>query len=933
MLRIISVLIFVFSSFTVLAQADITIKGTVTDTLDNPLIQATVLLLERKDSTMVSYTRCEMDGSFRFKDVDKGDYVVKTTYVGYIPQITPANTTQGKNLDLGQIKMQELAEELMTVVIKAAKAPIVMKGDTIEYDASTFKVPEGSTVEELLRRLPGIEVEQDGSILADGKDVNKVTVDGKSFFGSDPKAATKNLPAEGISKVQVFDTATAEEEVTGLKSGDADKTMNLELKEEFKKGGFGKVVAGYGTNNRAELKGNYNKFNDKIQFSIVGVGNNTGRNGLGWDDYQDFMGSNSFNFGDNLDFGFGGGGRYTYYFGGDNGIESSIQSMFFGGGNNGGVPENYNGGMSFNYDHKKTKLTSVYFYNQSGLFKETVSNQSKFYEDFTVQNQSDQLENTNFQGHRIELSLEQEIDTLHSFKVTLDGALVDQREAALQLASQFRDNTNSSNSIFNNVLNRDGYLGRGSFLFRKKFKKKGRSSGFNVSYLGSELDEIESQESETQFLFNEENLQTRFANDDIAKKQQWKANAVYVEPLSKRFFFKTFYNFSDRDESGTRIVRDYDEVDGFLSRSYQNDILLNRVGSSLRYSYDGYNVSLGLAYQSYDLKGNFESVDKSLTGVIDKQFNNWLPFFSVDISPVRNLYFDAGYSRGAMEPQIADLQPIVDTRNPLYIRIGNPELTPELSNTISAGGNKNWPLAAVRVYLNASYSFYDSQFSTDETIDENLITSVQPINVQGGTEANLRSNISFPIVKSKLKLRAFMSYNFGNRPSFVNDVENNTRRESYSPSVRLTFTPNNEFSFVGNASFRVSNTSYDINTSQDQRIINNSYSTTLNSKLAAGVYLNTTYSFNVFKNESFGFGENFSRLNLSLYRNFLPDNKLEVRVSVYDALDSNRSIFQSAFGNTVNYSASNVIGRYAMLSLSYNIRGMKGGIEKNRGWW
>jgi len=934
MLRFLLPMVFIIGITNILSsQSNITIKGIVTDTLDNPLIQATVLLLEKKDSTMVAYTRCELDGSFKFKEVDKGDYVVKTTYIGFIPQITNANTTLGENLDLGQIKMNELAEELMTVVIKAAKAPIVMRGDTIEYDASTFKVPEGSTVEDLLRRLPGIEVEQDGSILADGKDVNRVTVDGKSFFGSDPKAATKNLPAEGISKVQVYDTETAEQEVTGLKSGDADKTLNLELKEEFKKGGFGKVVAGYGSKDRAELKGNYNKFNDKIQFSIVGVGNNTGRNGLGWDDYQDFMGSNSFNFGDDLDFGFGGG-RNTYYFGGGgNGIETSIQNLFFGSNDGGGIPENYNGGMSFNYDHKKTKITSVYFYNQAGLLKSTESEQSKFYEDFTVRNKSSQEEATNFKGHRVELTLEQEIDSLHSFKVSVDGALVDQREAVDELALQFRDNTNNSNTQFNNVLDRDGYLGRATFLFRKKYKKKGRSSGFNVSFLGTELNEIESQNSDTEFMETNELQTTRFANDDMAKKIQWKANAVHVEPISKRFYFQTFYNYSDREESGNRIVKSFGELDNFLSRSYNNDIILNRIGSSLRYSYDGYNISMGMAYQDYDLLGDFESLDKSLVGTIDKEFTNWLPYLDVEISPVRNLYMNAGFSKTAREPEIADLQPIVDTSNPFYIRTGNPNLTPELSNQISVGGSKNWPLAAVRIYFRGSYNFYESQFSTNETIDENLVTYVEPINVDGGNGANGYASVSFPIIKNKLKARTNISYNRGKRPSFVNEVENNTRSESYSPSFRLTFTPSDNFSLEASSNFRISNTSYDINTSQDQKIVNNGYRATLNTKLISEIFLNSTYTFDIYENKDFGFEQNFSRLNFSLYRNFLEENKLEVRVSVYDALDSNQSIFQSAFGNSVNFSSSNVIGRYVMLSLSYNIRGMKGGIEKNRGWW
>lgn len=926
-----SFLLFLFC-FPVFSQSNITIKGSVTDTLNNPLIQATVLLLEKNDSTMVAYTRCEMDGSFKFKDVDKGNYVVKSTYVGFLPLIVEANTMSGDDLNLGQIEMTELAEELMTVVIKAAKAPIVMRGDTIEYDASTFKVPDGSTVEDLLRRLPGIEIEQDGSILADGKDVNRVTVDGKSFFGSDPKAATKNLPAEGISKVQVFDTETSEEEVTGIKSADPDKTMNLELKEEFKKGGFGKVIGAYGTSERAELKGNYNKFNDKIQFSLVGVGNNTGRNGLSWDDYRDFMGSQSFNFGDDLDFGFGGGNRYYSFGGGGNGIESSIRSLFFSGGNSGGIPLNYNGGASFNYEHDKTKFSSVYYYNQSGLKKETNMDQSRFYDNFTTVEQAEESNDSNFQGHRMELSFEKELDSLHSIKLTANGALVDQRENQFETADLFRDNALNSQSNFDNNSDQKGYLGNATFLFRKKFKRKGRRTGFNVSYLGSELDTKEIQNSESYFIVNDSTATTNFENFDTATKNLFKANAVYVEPIGKKLFWQTFYNYSNRNETGDRVVLDEEELEENLSRVYDNNIILNRLGSSMRYSHGGYNVSLGAAYQNFDLTGSFNSENNLITGIVDKQFNNWLPYFNVDISPSRNLYFSTGYSRQANEPEIADLQPIIDTRNPFYIREGNLSLTPELSNRFNVNVNRNWPLAAIRISADLSYTRFDSQFSTEEFVDDNLITYIKPINVEGGEERNIWSSFSFPIIKNKLTVRSYFSYQLGKRESFVNDIKNTTTRESFNPSVRISYTPNNDFSINTNARFNITNTQYDINTTQDQKTINNNYNITMNSKLFAKIYSNASFNYNINVNERFNFEENVPIFNASLYRNFLPENKLEVRVSAYDILGRSQNISQSTFGNSVFFSRSNVIGRYFMLSLSYNIRGMKGGIQKNR-WW
>jgi hypothetical protein len=288
-------LLFVTISFILSAQNTYSISGTITDTSGMPLLASTIMLMDM-DTTYEDFSRTNGEGKFEFKKVKKGNHLLRATFMGTIP-VTLNVSYNGSDIELGTIVMKEISTELMEVVIKAARAPIKLRGDTIEYDASTFRVPEGSSVEDLLKRLPGIQVDQNGNITSDGNNVSRVTVDGKEFFGSDPKAATKNLPAEGISKVQVFDNKSEEEEITGVEDGSSqDKTMNLELKEDFKKGAFGKVTAGAGSDDRAELKGNYNRFNDKIQFSLIGVTNNTGRNGLSWDDYQGFMGSESFSF-------------------------------------------------------------------------------------------------------------------------------------------------------------------------------------------------------------------------------------------------------------------------------------------------------------------------------------------------------------------------------------------------------------------------------------------------------------------------------------------------------------------------------------------------------------------------------------------------------------------------------------------------------------
>lgn len=912
----------------------------VSDTLNNPLIMATLLLLEESDSTMLDYGRSEMDGSFKFKNVKEGNYIVKSTYLGYLPISQPVKIAS-EDINLDTLKMKPIAAELMEVVVKEARASMKMRGDTIEYDASTFQVPDGSTVEDLLRRLPGIELSQDGSITADGKDVNKVTVDGKSFFGSDPKAATKNLPAEGISKVQVFDTKTEEEETTGLKSQSEDKTMNLELKDEFKKGGFGKVVAGAGTEKRAEIKGNYNKFNEKIQFSVVGVANNTGRNGLSWNDYRDFMGSQSFVFDDGGDYGFGGGGRTIYFGGRSQGIESSIQSIFFTGSDGGGFPESYNGGLNFNYDHEKNKVSAVYYYNYAGLEKTQNSILQKFFSDYTLNEAAKKTSDNASGGHRGELNFTHEFDSLHTLKVFMNGAYINQTDKDLGEITLQEEQDIKSGTSYNNTLNRTGYLGKSTALFNKKFKKKGRRFGVNATYLTTQLnDEIE-QASSSKF-YNKTGVQDstsiiKQANTNDANKVQIKANAVYVEPLSKKFFSQTFYNFSNRVETGNRMVNDLKDgigtVNQLLSRSYENTINQNRIGSSIRYSHKGINVSVGLAYQIFDLYGLVNSAtNNNIISKIDTSYKNIIPNLSIDISPSRNVYFDGSYNRYAREPSIEDLQPIIDNSNPLYIREGNLDLKPEISNDFRLGFSKSWPVQAVRIRLGVNYEINQQQFSTNETVDENLITYVQPINIDKSVGGSASASVSFPIVKNKFTVRTNAWYRNSNRPAFVNNIKNVTHTNSISGSCRLSITPNPNIGLYINGSTNYSDTEYDINTTQNQQILNNNYSIEFNTKTVWGIYLNSDFRYATYKNDRFDFNEDIPTLNFSLYKQFLKKNKMEARISLYDAFNQNIAISQNAFGNQVRRSQTTSIGRYAMLSLTYNIQGIKDGVQK-RGWW
>ncbi len=926
-----------------LAQNNYNIKGIVTDTLGEPLLGSTIMLLDM-DSIFVDFSRTEIDGSFHFKRIPKGDHLMRITFVGFIPE-TRNVSFRGRDIDLGTIELKEIATELMEVVIKAAKAPIKLRGDTIEYDASTFKVPEGSTVEDLLRRLPGIQVDQDGEIMADGQNVNKVTVDGKKFFGGDPKAATKNLQAEGISKVQVFDTKTEEEEITGESNNtNQDKTLNLELKEEYKSGAFGKVTAGYGTEERAELKGNYNKFNDKIQFSLIGVANNTGRNGLSWDDYQGFMGSQTWQFNDEGTYGFGsGGGMMFIRFGGeDDGLESTLQNIFFAG-NQPGLPTNFNGGTNFNFDNEKTKLNAYYFVNRKGLNVATVSERERFLDNGNVLENTSSLSNTTALGHRGEITWEQEIDSLHTIVLKTQIAAVDNEGAYLANSTAAFENQDFITNLndYTNENNTNGHLINSRILLRKKFKSnKRRRMGVNASYQFSTLDERQQQLSLSEF-FDMLGLSSRLLldqnYDNVATKNLIKANALYVEPISSKFSLQTFYNFSNRQEEGDREVVDIadntESINTFLTRNYDNNISLNRVGSSLKYSHNGFNMSLGAAFQTFSLEGIFEGVEGSnISGMVDRTYSNWIPNASINFSPIRNSYLNLSYNVSAQEPSIRNLQPVIDNSNPFYLREGNPDLVPEITHNINTYFSFSRPLSGFRVYINGGYTFYKDQIITDEQIDENLVTFVRPINFDGGSRANMYSGVNFPIIKNKLTMNIGLSGTIDNTNAFINNVLNETKTLSYTPDIKMNVTPGDKIALYLSARFGFADTEYNINSTLNQQTRNFRYGSELNADLILGIKLNSDFTLSTFQNDRLGLDQEVPILNVSIYKQFLKGNKGELRISLYDAFNKNIAINQFASNYFVSQSRSITLARYGMVSFTYNLKGLKSGIKKDGGW-
>ena len=935
MKKIFSLALFCFSSlfFTSIAFTQTpnktTLKGTLTDSTGAELAFATVMLLEPKDSALINFTRSDDKATFEFKNIKNRDYLLKISYVGFLPyqSYIAASTTEMN--DFGKIVLKPITKELMEVVIKTARAPLSIKGDTIEYNAASFKVPPGSTVEDLLRRLPGIDIDADGNIKAQGKNVKRLYVDGKTFFGDDPKAATKNLDAETISKVQVFNEKSDQAKLTGVDDGKKEKAMNLELKEQFKKGAFGKVAAAAGTEDRWATRGNYNRFDKKQQFSVLGYANNVNQTGVNWEDYGEFKGQNTFNNNDNGDFGFSSGNGFIRYYGGD---DNEVPRNYFDGR---GYTNNGGAGANYNFDNKKTKISTSYFYNQTLLNLDQYGLQKTFLQDSTFSN-TDTLHQSDFRrNHSIAARLEQMIDSNNTLisKLNFRHSDDDKKSNDGQTFSTNQLLSNKSEATASNRLNTVS-------IYRHKFKMKGRSFAASAAYNYNTSDDTGNWLTQNTFFRDATNNTIKQLNINQNNTSQLRSSAIYTTPLSKKFFAEAFYNFSTTSNQYNRQVTNPEKnnlrVDS-LSNFYDNSVLYNRAGASARYNFEGINVSVGAAYLLLDLNGTF-SIDKNqplLTPAIVRHYNYITPNVSLDVELKNNKYFNIGYTYNVRETDVKKLQPVTTIISQLYRTIGNPDLSPETSNNFSTNFNMFNPANFSYVGLGIEFDIYDNRNVDNLTIENipglGIRTTSRPENYAGGYKLNSYSYFGFPIIKTKLNLNGNANYNWSKNPSLVNNVLNETGNGTFSLNANLALTLGTKLILEAGEGFDITNINYSINTAQNQKIFNNRLTTSVKWNFITGFYFESNFSYKTYTNDRYGFNQAVPIWNASVRKLLLKDNKLEFRLSAFDIFNRNVNIQQFGSANYYSSTFAPTLARYFMIGLTYNMRGQDGKLKKDGG--
>ncbi|MGB3466296.1 MAG: carboxypeptidase-like regulatory domain-containing protein, partial [Cyclobacteriaceae bacterium] len=611
------ILLFVIllTTISVFAQKG-SIKGTLADKEGNTLPGATLMLLSAKDSTMEKFTISDRNGEFSMVKIKAGNYLLQISFVGFGNISKPVSIDDDRVTEAGTITMETESELLEKVVIEADRIPIVMKEDTIEYAADAFATRPGANVEDLLKKLPGIEVEADGTIKAQGEKVNKVLVDGKEFFGNDPQIATKNLPADAMDKVQVFDKLSDMAEFTGIDDGSRSKTINLTLKEDKKNGLFGNVTGGYGQEDRYKGKLNLNQFTKKQQLSVIASGNNINEQNFSLDDYISLSGGLS-----NIMSG-GNGGQFSLSL--DNGVGAAL------GLTDGGIRNNSSLGANFNRDlSDKTSLNTSYFFNELHNSLDKSTERQNFNGNDIFFSRGEMTSESQLNLHRLNTKLKftpderQDLTYQSTIKHTLSDNTVERvnqnftPEESLLSGNTVNEQSEASNLVLENSLS-----------YRRKFSRKGRSLTARLSGNLTDFDQSGSLLSATEFA-NQENSPSSVINQEQSEEnmmQEWGIKTSYTEPIlngkllqgflsHSRISYDLSKNFFDIEQNGEK------NLNQLLSATFDNKFIYNNGGFRLFLGNDKNKLTLGLSGQNSVLRGNATNVENILT----RSFFNLLP--------------------------------------------------------------------------------------------------------------------------------------------------------------------------------------------------------------------------------------------------------------------------------------------------------------------
>ncbi len=889
-----------------------TVKGTVTDTLNKQnLTNAVVAVLRAKDSVLVKYTRTTKEGQFNLPNLSAGKYIVMVSYPAYADYVDIISVAGGSTTDLGKVPVITKATLLQEVIVRQTVSAIRVKGDTTEYRADSFRVSPNADVQELLRKLPGIQVNSKGEITAQGERVQKVLVDGEEFFSDDPAVVTKNLRADAVDKVQSFDKKSDQAVFTGIDDGQKIKTLNLTLKEDKKKGYFGKLEGGGDFNKYATGKALANAFKGKRKISGYLTTDNTKYEALNWDENRNY----------------GGDANTTTEFTDDGGMMMFSSGDEFSWGR--GFPTSTTGGLHFSNKWNKDKHNSnnTYQFNQLDVKGINTNKTQNILPGADLISTSVQDQVSSKRRNKLTSIYEWQIDSSSSLKITARGSVVNGSSA-----SDYFGRTINSDSILLNQSNRrtsvedENKTLNATILYRKRFKKTGRSFSWNNDINYNDRADNGFLTADNQFFDPLGNIIRRDLLDQqkINKQLMTTINSTvnYTEPLWKNTFliFNYRLNVSRNDAERNTFAKNtannkYENLVDTLS----NHFIFNTTGHtgnlSFRYAVKKLNFSFGsgIGQVNYRLKDLFKNTDRNVV------FNNFIPAVSLNYNPKQQRRFYFNYNGSTQNPSLAQIQPIIDNIDPLNLTIGNPNLRQSFNHRFSMGASDYKVLKSRSVSFNINYNRTDNAISNASYVDSAGRRINQAINVDGNYNLSARVGYGFEIIPS-LNINFDISPRISQNANRVNGIDNITKNKAMQYSINAGYWGDKAINFWFNGSANYNNSVTSIRPDVATKFWTyNAYGNLQLKFKKIKTYIDMGIEANIYqKTAVFADQRNVYLVNTTIRKIISKNDQWEAKIYVNDIFNQNLGINRNASSNFITESTNQTIQRYALFSLVWN---------------
>jgi len=897
------------------------IRGILYDSKENRYLpNATVQLFAVNDSFPLRSVLSKTTGGFELVGLQPGSYRFKITMVGFDP--VDSLFSIGDTLNLGVISLSRTARVLEEVIVRATAPPVRQKADTLEYSANSFKVNPDANVEDLVKKMPGITVEN-GTVKAGGEDVKKVTIDGRDFFGDDATVALRNLPSEVVDKIQVFDRLSDQAQFTGFDDGNTTKSINIVTRANMRNGQFGRLYAGYGTNDRYSAGGNVTFVKGNRRISLVGMSNNINQQNFA---NEDLLGLTSNNTRGNR-----GGNR-----GGPGGRSGGNAGNFLVG-QQGGITKTNSFGINFsNLIAPRWELTGSYFFNNSQNTSNEVTERQLFSTgDSTRYYNEVSRSETDNSNHRLNLRIENKIDSFNSILIT--PSLSYQKNNSINSltgSNSIHQTTILSESVNQQDRSNEGYNLNLGVLYRHSFAKKGRTfsvglnSGYNDRNSDNYLDALTTGQSQDDSL--------RQYTEQLNRGFQASANITYTEPLGKRSQLQFSYNPSKTYNLSDQQTYQYNETDlkysnrdDSLSTRFTNDYNTQRGGITFRVGDRDNMFSAGISYQQSTLHTQYEYPARP---EISRSFNNLLPNFNWSKKLSTASRIRVNYNSNVNAPGSNQLQEIINNSNPLFLSTGNASLGQSLTHRVVARYNYTLTNKGLSLFANLFLQKTDDYIANASFIaseDSVLSPSVtlykgsqltKPVNMNGYYNARSFFTLGIPVKALKSNVNLNAGYSFVRTPGMINYQQNYSRTNNYNVGAVISSNISEYVDFTLSYSANFNNVRNSL-----QPTLNNDYFTQqagvqFNLLSKSGWVLQHDLSNQSYKGLTDGFNQSFWLWNLGAGKKFLKDKKGELRLSVFDLLKQNRSITRTVTETYLEDVQTQVLQRYFMLTFSYRLR-------------